>query len=222
MTLVRTLKGDSIRTDLERAYIALSRVLLSHRGGGSFSVKEAADPMLLDELLCSTELPVDLRVVRATCDLIAQDEERPGEIFNNLCHMFVLMQAATIMTEDLSLKPLACAPTQQSDCSDLEGSGWVLEAFGGVNVSNNGKLAKDLRELARSASAGNRVFLAVREDAWRLPRGLPDREWRNITAQCPLSHGGPFSMSAKVTLRGRRNGVAVIEAHSIREQSGTE
>jgi hypothetical protein len=132
MTLVRTLHGDSIPDDLCRAYVALATAFLRHRGGGDVA-SETIDLCLLDSAVCATELHVDLRQSREHCDLITTDEERPGEIFNNLGHMFVLLQAIPILTEKCSLMPCFCAPTQQSDhegrrIADLEGGSlWRIE-----------------------------------------------------------------------------------------------
>ena len=118
------------------------------------------------------------------------------------------------------MEPQSCAPTQQSDSADLE-TGWSLEAFGGVDIDNNGKLAKDLRKLTRVTLDGKRAFLAARENAWqRSFRDISDGEWRKITAKCSKSHGGPFSICATVTRIGDRNGIMVFEAHSISETHG--
>ncbi|GEM_PF-6433768 len=155
MFLVRNLSENSISEYLSRAYVALSKAFLRHRGGGGIAA-ETIDPCLLDSAVCSTEQHIDLREVRKGCDLIATDEERPAEVFNNLGHMFVLLQAITILFEKCSLTPNLCAPTQQSDhkgkrIRDLQGAGWILEAFGGSNIKNNGKLAKDLRTLSEKS-----------------------------------------------------------------------
>lgn len=225
MTLVRTLHGATLRTDLQRAHVALSRALLEHRGGAR-NCAETSDSVALDAIVGATELPVDLRAVRNQCDLVTQDEERPIEIFNNLGHMFVLLQAAIILSEDCGLTPLLCAPTQQSEHEgrrmfDLEGDRWVLEAFGGVDVTNNGKLAKDLRRLAQGKTAGKRAFLALREVAWPGLRKLPDGTRRSMPARCSRPHGGPFQMDATVQRIGRRHGVTVLEADAITLRSAT-
>lgn len=215
MTLVRNLSGNSICEDLTRVYIALSTAFLRHQGGGSVAL-ETTDPYLLDSAVCATEKHIDLRQTREDCDLIATDEERPVEVFNNLGHIFVLLQAVHILKK-CSLIPSLCAPTQQSNhegerIGDLRGEGWVLEAFGGSNIKNNAKIAKDLRTLSLRANGGDRTFLAFRKSAWP--------EWDDTTAQsiserCAPSHGGPFTARARGQVRGSQNGVTVLEVSEI-------
>ena len=219
MTLVRTLHGDSITNDLRRAYVALATAFLRHRGGGDVG-SETTDPCLLDSAVCTTELHLDLRQTREHCDLITTDEERPGEIFNNLGHMFVLLQAIPILSEKCSLLPQICAPTQQSRhegrrIADLEGKGWVLEAFGGSNIINNGKLAKDLRTLSGGATRCHRTFLAFRTSAWPESQTWDTAVVQPISHQCAPSHGGPFSVQALGQMRGQLNGVTVLEVSEI-------
>jgi hypothetical protein len=219
MTLVRTLHGDTLHRDLKRAYAVLATALLQHRGGCCVNF-DGADVVALDAAVCATEQPVNLRPVRAECDLISTDGERPGEIFNNLGHMFVLSQAIAILQERCSLVSRMCAPTQQSGhegqrIADLQGDGWVLEAFGGLDVSNNGKLAKDLRTLSVCRIAVSRTFLATREVAWPSLRSLNEGQSRQISARCSRSHGGPFRAGASVRVRGRLNGVVVLEADDV-------
>jgi hypothetical protein len=223
MTLVHTLHGDSIPDDLCRAYVALATAFLRHRGGGGVA-SETIDPCLLDSAVCATELPVDLRQTREHCDLITTDEERPGEIFNNLGHMFVLLQAIPILAE-CSLMPRLCAPTQQSDhegrrIADLEGEGWALEAFGGSNITNNGKLAKDLRTLSGGATECHRTFLAFRTLAWPASQKWDAAVVQPISHRCARSHGGPFSAHARGQVRGRLNDVTVLEVSEINVLSG--
>ncbi len=224
MTLVRTLHGDSIPDDLCRAYVALAITFLRHRGGGRVAT-ETIDPRLLDSAMCATELHVDLRQTREHCDLITTDEERPGEIFNNLGHMFVLLQAIPILAEKCSLMPRLCAPTQQSDheggrIADLEGEGWALEAFGGSNITNNGKLAKDLRTLSGGAAQCHRTFLAFRTSAWPASQMWDAAVVQPIRHRCAPRHGGPFSAHARGQVRGRLNGVTVLEVSEINVLSG--
>src|SRR5262249_33552856 len=120
----------------------------------------------------ATELPVDLRKARALCDLIDQDHERPIEVFNNLGHMFVLLQAANILLEE-SLAPRVCAPTQQSDdggrlIADLEGDNWALEAFGGVDITTTASSRRICASsVMRTPKASNRFWHFARS------RGAP-------------------------------------------------
>lgn len=219
MTLVRNLNGNLISEDLSRAYVALSKAFLRHRGGGGVA-SETIDPFLLDSAVCATEQHIDLRQTRKNCDLIATDEERPGEVFNNLGHMFVLLQAIPILFDKCSLAPNLCAPTQQSDhegerIADLQGAGWVLEAFGGTDVKNNGKLAKDLRALSARAKQGDRTFLAFRTSAWPTTKTWDEATAQPFSQRCAPSHGGPFSAHAQGQVRDRQNGVTVLEVSEI-------
>lgn len=219
MPLVRTLSGKPIYDDLRRAYVTLAQTFLQHRGGGDVTT-ETDDPCALDSAVCQTELHVDLREAQKQCNLIDTPCERPVEIFNNLNHMFVLLQEIPILAEQCSLQPLFCAPTQQSDHADLEGEKWSSEAFGGMNITNNGKLAKELRTLSKAASLGHRTFLAFRTVA--LPRS---EAWNGatvhaISGRCAKPHGGPFVASAQGSLIGRLNGVTVIEVQGINVSIG--
>ncbi len=90
-----------------------------------------------------------------------------GEIESNL-------RQIEIITLSLRTRVLASAvnvmvnPTQQAGL-DAEGvvdtQRWALEAYGGVNVSNNGKLVEDARTL-RALGDGVRKFFACRPSAW--------------------------------------------------------
>jgi hypothetical protein len=219
MTLVRNLEGEPIGNDLRRAYIALATAFLRHRGGGEGALN-VADPCLLDSAVCATELPIDLRRTREQCDLIATDEERPIEIFNNLGHMFVLLQAIPVLgTAGLSI-PRFCSPTQQAEhegmrIADLEGEGWALEAFGGSNITNNGKLAKDLRTLSERAKQHQRTFLAFRSSAWPSTRKWNVGIGNAVKHRCSPAHGGPFSATSQGRLIERLNEVTVIEVSEI-------
>jgi len=219
MTLVSTLQGDSILDDLRSAYVALATTFLRHRGGGGVAF-ETIDPCSLDSIVCATEQHIDLRQTRKVCNLIATDKERPGEVFNNLGHIFVLLQAIIILAEECSLKPLLCAPTQQSDhngeqIADVQGEGWMLEAFGGSDIKNNGKLAKDLRKLSLLTTKENHTFLAFRTSAWPTSENWNKADKQSISHRCAPSHGGPFSAHATAQLRGRLKGVTVLEISGI-------
>ena len=220
MALVRNLVGQSIPHDLLRAYTALATAFLRHRGGGNIETEEA-DCCSLDATVRATEFPVDLRGVRNQCELIENDEERPSEIFNNLGHMFVLLQAIPILSERHGFVPRFCSPTQQSDhegtrIADLEGDGWALEAYGGEDINNNGKLAKDLRTLESRARQGHRTFLAFRSLSFRTAGTRNQNEQYEVQHRCSPSHGGPFTSRGQAQTQGQLNGVTVIEVSQIR------
>jgi hypothetical protein len=90
-----------------------------------------------------------------------------GEVVTNLRQIEVLILAlrAPILRTATSVK---LNPTQQAGF-DAEGvlgkARWVLEAFGGVNVTNNNKLVNDAASL-RTAPVGTRRFFACRPSAW--------------------------------------------------------
>jgi hypothetical protein len=220
MTLVQTLRGETLAADLERAYIALAGAFLCHRRGGG-AVVDGSNSVSLDQAVSATEGYVDLRPMRASCNLITTDEERPGEIFDNLSHMFVLLQAISILRETCSLVPQLCAPTQQSEhegerIADLQGEGWTLEAYGGVAIKNNDKLALDLRTLSMWEAIASRTFLAFRETAYGPVRKMRTGDSWQITSSCSVKRGGPFSATASACLIGRLNGVVVLEIGTVR------
>lgn len=219
MALVRNLVGATISQDLKRAYMALAKAYLHHRGGRSFEISDA-DDCVLDATVRATESGVDLRGVRALCNLIETDSERPAEIFNNLGHMFVLLQALAVLSKAHGFVPAFCSPTQQSDhegdrIADLEGDGWALEAYGGEDIKNNGKLAKDLRTLAARAERGDRTFLAFRSSAFPIASTWNLHDRHAIQHRCSPSHGGPFCSRGIAQTQGQLNGVLVIELFEI-------
>ncbi|MFO0884307.1 MAG: hypothetical protein U0894_08975 [Pirellulales bacterium] len=219
MTLVRNLKGASIDDDLARAYSALAIEFLRHRGGKGFEISET-DSCLIDAAVCATESPIDLRGIRKQCDLIENDEERPVEIFNNLGHMFVLLQAIPILSKLHQLVPLFCSPTQQADhegtrIADLEGETWSLEAYGGGDIKNNGKLAKDLRTLEACSRRGHRTFLAFRSNSLPIVKKWNRCEHYKLRQTCSPSHGGPFTSSCLAQLQDQLNNVTLIEVSQI-------
>src|SRR5205823_11750002 len=114
-----------------------------------------------------------------------------GEIVNQLNHMEVLLAAATFFEDQLRLPPWLCAPTTSSfpdrgipfqyyyearqtkngavdRIPDLQGQGYVLEAFGGTQYTNNGKKATDLDALRflKQKYSGVRCFLAAPTEAF--------------------------------------------------------
>lgn len=219
MTLVQNIKGDSICDDLQRSYAALAVAYLRHRSGGIKST-ESVDCVSLDIAVRSTETHIDLTDTRRACPLIGADSERPGEVFNNLNHMFVLLQATEILLGKHGFRPTFCSPTQQSyqdgaRIADLEGDNWALEAYGGGDLSNNGKLAKDLRTLASRAQIGNSTFFAFRRESYnQISEWSPD-EVNFFRGRCSKAHGGPFTATASARLQGQLNGVSVVEVFSI-------
>lgn len=90
-----------------------------------------------------------------------------GEIETNLRQVEVLILA--LRTPVLrTATSVSLNPTQQAGfdaAGQLNKLQWVLEAFGGVNVNNKAKLARDGESL-RTASAGTRRFFACRTSAW--------------------------------------------------------
>ncbi len=218
-TLVRTLEAATIASDLERAFVALSRAYLVHRGGGC-PTEPVTSPGRLDALVRKTEEPIDLKPVRTECPLITTDRERPIEVFNNLGHMFVLLDAIPVLRA-AGLEPTTCAPTQQSSdgagqgIPDLGGPTWTLEAYGGTDITNNGKLAKDLRYLATWGAVGRRTFLACRRSAWPAVASLTADDFKLVKARCGPKQGGPIKASARARLLGQSEEVAVVELDAI-------
>ncbi|MBX3223372.1 MAG: hypothetical protein KF795_22865 [Labilithrix sp.] len=90
-----------------------------------------------------------------------------GEVETNLrqIEIIVLALRSSILRAATEVK---LNPTQQGGFDaegKLKGTAWVLEAFGGVNVKNNNKLAEDGEALSR-APEGTRRFFACRPRAW--------------------------------------------------------
>ena len=61
-----------------------------------YEVDEADLPVLQAAVLESESL-VNLSEAKARCELVEADSERPGELFNQLCHMEVLLAAASAL-----------------------------------------------------------------------------------------------------------------------------
>lgn len=214
--LVRTLKGDNVAADLKAAYEVLAHAYLEHRGGG-VGAADVKEPRNLDAVVRATEKPMDLRPAREKCRLIGTDFERPAEAFNNLGHMFVLCEALPLLAAR-GLVANVCAPTQQSvdeagaAVPDLGGASWALEAFGGVNIANNGKLAKDFQSLAKWS--GRRTLIACRPEAWRLARVLRVGDSSVVHARGKM-HGGPLHTMAKATKMAETETVIITELTGI-------
>ncbi len=219
--LVRTLSGDRIEEELRQAYCVLAKTYLRHRAGGLGDV-ENADASTLQAAVLDSESLVNLSEAKAICELITADFERPGELFNQLGHMSVLLAAASGLAS-CGLQPNICAPTQQSAdkggqaIPDLGGDRWSLEAYGGVDYGNNGKLAKDLRSLARWAqtSPTSRVFLAFRQSAWHLRTPLSQLRFSPIVHRCSKNHGGPFRASGEGQTFYTSAEVEIVEVRNI-------
>ncbi len=217
-TLVRTLVGAEIQVGLRSAYLALAQAYLRHRGGTRLETSDGAEPQDIDHLVCGTEEPIDLRDTRKECAWINTDFERPVEVFNNLGHLFVLLETVPLLASQGFVSDV-CAPTQQSRDSDgvavpdLSGKGWALEAFGGVNIANNAKLARDLRSLW--GFAPRRALLACRRIAWPPLDRLPLGQAIQVRATCKKKHGGMFDASAVVLPFARSDGVLVVEMQGI-------
>jgi hypothetical protein len=174
---------------------------------------------LLDRRVRGTEDLVDLREARECCCLIEVDSHRPGEIFNQLGHMFVLLESLRLMRGQGFVAD-SCAPTQQSidargrSIADLSGPSWALEAFGGVDIRNNGKLAKGLKALQDREQTHCRVFLACRTEGWALVEKLTERP-TPFDASCSKKHGGPIKARAEASLADRSSMVTVVEVSNI-------
>ena len=219
--LVGTLRGDRIVEELQQAYGFLAKAYLRHRAGGLSDV-ENADLSTLQAAVLDSESLVNLSEAKARCELIEADFERPGELFNQLGHVSVLIAAASGLASR-GIYSSICAPTQQSADTegraipDLGGTDWFLEAYGGVNYGNAGKLAKDLRSLARSArtSQTSRVFLAFRQSAWHLKTPVSQLRFSPIAHRCSKNHGGPFRATAQGQVFYTSTEVEIVEVRNI-------
>jgi len=96
-----------------------------------------------------------------------------GEVETNLRQIEVIVLA--LRTAQLRQSTnLRVNPTQQSGFDaegTQDGNRWALEAYGGANVTNNGKLAENIETL--SAAKDFKVLLfACRPSAWRSQKTL--------------------------------------------------
>ncbi len=90
-----------------------------------------------------------------------------GEVITNLRQIEILILALRSHVFEHASDVLV-NPTQQAgfDATGMmREQPWVLEAFGGANVSNNGKLVADAKSLA-SAPEDALMFFACRPSAW--------------------------------------------------------
>jgi hypothetical protein len=215
-SLVRTLEGPSLEADLTLAFTALARIFLSRVHANEV---DANDVRALDALVRRSEEPIDLRAARRECPSIDKDSERPGEVFDQLGHMLVLIETIPLMRR-MGLDVTVCAPTQGSShggkaIPDLGGTGWALEAFGGHDFTNNDKLARDLRTLATTHQAADRRFISCRCAArtqWATHD--PAHHFR-VTATCSRNNGGPYRVTAYATVPSRSEHVLVVEVKDI-------
>ncbi len=223
--LVRTLVGPADINRLPEAYTVLARAYLTHRAGGS-DESASYDYQRLTRSVLASEEPIQVAALRSQCDLITTDIERPGEVFHNLGQMEVLIASTHIMRR-LGLEPLMSAPTQQSkdddgnEIADMQGDGWLLEAYGGQKCDSNQKVFEDLCTLAQNASSGRRLFLAFRKTAWEAFRKLPLRINEHLRIQGKTKKSRPqfgnekVRVSAELELVGEHDGICVCEVFQI-------
>jgi hypothetical protein len=171
------------------------------------------------------EQPIDLSAACLACPDITGRPERPVEVFNGLGHMEVLLAAIELVSvAGPELKPSVCAPTQQytdsddnaseGECNsnldepriaDLQGAGFALEAYGGVNYRNNSKAALDFELLRRiqAEAPETRCFVCIRREAITgKKRELPNWKRGDIpSAACAKRHGGPWQIQGKIVGR---------------------
>ena len=107
-------------------------------------------------------------------------------MFNGLGHMEVLLAAIGLLgVAAPGLKPSVCTTQQYTDSdenapegecdsnlnepriADLQGAGFALEAYGGVNYRNNSKAALDFDLLRRikAEATDTRCFVCIRREA---------------------------------------------------------
>lgn len=223
--LIRTLVGPAELDRLQEAYTVLARAYLTHRAGGDEQNTNHDFQRLTRSVLASEE-PIQVAELRLECDLITTDIERPVEVFHNLGQMEVLIASIAIVRQ-LELEPLVSAPTQQSkdedgnEIADLQGEGFVLEAYGGQKCDSNQKIFEDLCTLAQNASPGRRQFLAFRRTAWeafrRMPLNINERvRIQGKTKKARSQFGNEkVRVSAELELVGEQDGICVCEAFLI-------
>jgi len=91
-----------------------------------------------------------------------------GEVETNLRQIEVIVLALRTAQLRQSIN-LRVNPTQQSGFDaegTQDGNRWVLNAYGGVNVTNNGKLVEDAEALSLAKDFKQLLF-ACRPSAWR-------------------------------------------------------
>ncbi len=93
-----------------------------------------------------------------------------SEVHRQMCQVEVLIEALRLIQKKHPKGKITdLSPTQQSGVdaagTDRNGKIWVLEAFGGINVRNNGKIGKNVASLMKKTEATHRYF-ACFGDAW--------------------------------------------------------
>ncbi|MEO2026613.1 MAG: hypothetical protein ABGZ23_12110 [Fuerstiella sp.] len=228
--LIRTLEGKKDLERLEEAYVVLAQGYLSHRAGQRYDEPETEGVPSFEDLktyVLRSEEKVPVGDLKERCDLIDTDEERPVELYNNLGQIEVLIAAIKIL-QNLGLEPEKAAPTQQSkdesgeDVSDLQGTGWNLEAFGGQKCTSNQKLFEDLCTLHESSELGNRHFLGFRRLAWdeaykAKKLTTTERTFVGGTTKKRRARYGEkkVNVQAQLHLVGECDGICVCEAFDI-------
>lgn len=215
MALVATLFGEQIQSGLCEAYASLASDFLKARG---LPLLDASAPSTeIDEEISKTEDEIEL--TRESGSKVEMARARPIELFNNLRHIFVIIHAGGSLAQR-GLRSLACAPTQQSSSggdrvADLQGDGWVLEAYGGVSAKNNRKLVKALESLQRGLAKGGRAFLALRESATKSAAQQAVGDPWVYAQRRYKTKGGRVPVEAKGVVFGLQSGVVVIEVTFI-------
>lgn len=232
--LVRVIREDSagtVQSKLENAFVVLADAYCKHLARhNSVTCDVRSGWREVARSIRNLDQPIDLTEAHRVCADITDRSERPVEVFNALGHMEVLLAALDLLSAaHPQLNSNACAPTQQytdSDenvpsldgatnfgkprIADLEGPGFVLEAYGGVNYRNNSKVALDFDLLRRIQidKPGVRCFVCVRQEAIKgKARELPN--WKHddfAKATCAKRHGGPWNIQSQIVGRWPLNG----------------
>ena len=228
--LLRTLEGPNEIDRLTEAYEVLADAYLKHRSGKSESLENVGCGSrfrTLCSMVLATEDFMHVGELSCKCDLISTDFERPVEVYNNLGQIEVLIAAVTILRKSY-LRPQTCAPTQQSTdqdgnaISDLQGVGWRLEAYGGLNCKSNQKLFEDLCTLHQSSHENERLFLAFRHCAWqaaykskRLEQNA-NVQVQGTTKKGRTQYGGhKVNVSANLKLVDEHDSICVVEVTGV-------
>ena len=120
---------------------------------------------------------VDLKVHNKKHEHLGKESENLIEIVNQSRHISILSTSLRLISKDTKLKSskiIICHPTQSygKDECDLKSNKFTLEAFGGIDYSNNQKLGKDLWSLCKSGNE-KKKFLAFYTDI-NLPSKFKD------------------------------------------------
>jgi hypothetical protein len=218
--------GRTVQAKLETAFCVLAGALRNHLATRTIATRESGKTWKeVATAIRSLEEPIDLSGACRACPDITGRQERPVEVFNGLGHMEVLLAAIELLgVADPELKPSTCAPTQQytdsdeniseGECdsnldepriADLQGAGFALEAYGGVNYRNNSKAALDfdLLRRIRAEAPETRCFVCIRREAITgKKKELPN--WKTgdtPSATCAKRHGGPWQIQGRIVER---------------------